>query len=411
MLIRNARLWDGTGVPPRPGTTLRATADRIDWVGPDGRAPAPADGEVVIDAAGQWLIPGLIDLHVHLTFDTAEGDFRRFNTTVPVPEQALLGARNARLMLEAGFTSARDCGAIGWANVALKRAIDAGWVPGPRLQTVGGLLTVTGGHFDALFRPEVDVPAASVVCGPEEARQAVRVQVKHGADWIKLLVTGGVMTGSTPLAASLWETDELLAAVGAAGRLGRKVSAHCHGAAGMIAAAEAGVATIEHGTMGDAAAAAAMLRHGTALVPTFTAAAAVARAAESDQLPPGVAAQARLIGPSHSAAFGEAIDAGVSIAFGTDTGVPGTLFGANAVELQHLVTNGLTPEQALLAATRDAATVLGWEADTGTLQTGRLADCLLVDKDPLADAGVLGAGGHLLLVIKGGTVAADSRTE
>jgi imidazolonepropionase-like amidohydrolase len=410
MLIRNAHLWDGTGAPPRAGTALHVSGDRIDWIGPEGRAPAPADGEVVIDAAAHWLVPGLIDLHVHLTFDTAEGDFRRFNTTVPVPEQALLGARHARLMLEAGFTSARDCGAIGWANVALKHAIDAGWVPGPRLQTVGGLLTVTGGHFDALFRPEVDVPAASVICGPQAARQAVREQVKRGADWIKLLVTGGVMTGSTPLAASLWETDELRAAVATAGRLGRKVAAHCHGAAGMIAAAEAGVATIEHGTMGDAAAAAAMVGHGTALVPTFTAAAAVARAAESGHLPPAVAAQARLIGPSHRAAFKEAIDAGVLIACGTDTGVPGTLFGENAVELLHLVDNGLTPEQALLAATRDAAALLGWEADTGTLQSGRLADCLLLDADPLADAGVLGSGGHLRLVLKGGTVAADYRT-
>jgi imidazolonepropionase-like amidohydrolase len=177
----------------------------------------------------------------------------------------------------------------------------------------------------------------------------------------------------------------------------------------MVAAAEAGVATIEHGTMGDAAAAAAMRRHGTVLVPTFTAAAAVARAAENGHLPPSVAAQAKLIGPRHGTAFGEAIDAGVSIAFGTDTGVPGTLFGENAVELRHLVRNGLTTEQALLAATRDAAAVLGWQADTGTLQAGRLADCLLIDEDPLADAEILGGGGHLRLVLKGGTIVADFR--
>ena len=411
MLIRNARLWDATGAAPRPNTTLRTEGERIAWIGPDERAPRPDTDEPLVDAAGRWLIPGLIDLHVHLTFDVAQGDIRTSFTSWPVAEQALLGARHARQLLESGFTSARDCGAIGWANVALKRAIDAGWVAGPRLQTCGGPLTVLGGHFDPVFRPEVTVPADGVIDGPAGARRAVRQEVKRGADWIKLLVTGGVMTGNTPLGRSLWDEAELRSAVATAERLGRKVAAHCHGAEGMIAAAEVGVSTIEHGTMGDEAAASALARNGTVLVPTFTAAASVARGARAGTLPEAVARQALVIEQTHSRSFRAALEAGVRIALGTDTGVPGTSFTENAKELGYLVEQGLSAEGALLAATREAAAVLGWEERVGTLATGALADCVLVAADPLADAGALARQADVLLVVKGGVPAADRRPE
>jgi imidazolonepropionase-like amidohydrolase len=409
VLIRNARLWDGTGAGVRPGMTLHAPQERIAWIGPDARAPAPGPEETVVDAAGRWLLPGLIDLHVHLTFDPAEGDFRRYDIATPVPEQALLGAHHARLMLEAGFTAVRDVGAIGWANVALKRAIDAGWVAGPRMQTSGGVLTVTGGHFDSPFRPEVSVPHGGLVRGADGAVEAVREEVKRGADWIKLLVTGGVMTGTTPLGRSLWEEAEIRAAVQAAGRLGRKVAAHCHGAEGIVAAAEAGVSTVEHGTQGDEAAAAAMARHGVTLIPTFTAAAGVARAAREGRLTPSVAALALSLEETHDQAFRAAVGAGVRVALGTDTGVPGTAFGQNAGELAHLVRHGLTAEQALLAATRDAAAVLGREGSLGTLVEGALADCLLLDGDPLRSADALAQPDLLHLVLKGGEIVAGRR--
>lgn len=411
MLIHNARLWDGTGAPPRASMTLRTVQGRVTWVGPDAQAPAPEADEATLDAAARWLLPGLIDLHVHLTFDPQRGDLQHYNATVPLPEQALLGAHHARLMLESGFTGGRDLGAIGYTNVALKRAIDAGWISGPRVATAASVLTVAGGHFDPPFRPDLDLPSPSVVCGPHQARAAVREQVKRGADWIKLLVTGGVMTGSTALGESLWDDDELRGAIGAARRLGRPVAAHCHGAAGIVAAADAGVTTIEHGTMGDGASAAAMARSGTVLIPTFSAAAGIVREARAGRLPSAVATQALSIAPRHAAAFHEAREAGVKIALGTDTGVPGAPFGEQAQELQLLIEHGLSPEQALLAGTRDAAAVLGWSEVAGALTPGRWADYLLLDGDPLADVTVLSDLRRIHLVVKDGRVAIDRRPD
>jgi imidazolonepropionase-like amidohydrolase len=411
VLIRDAVLWDGTGGAPRRHTSLQTDGERIAWIGPDAQAPRPVDGEPVIDSAGRWLLPGLFDLHVHLTADPRQPDFLRYLITTPIPDQALMGARNAREMLEAGFTAARDLGGVGYANVALKRAIDAGWIPGPRLVTAGHFLTVPGGHGDQVLRPDVVVPAPHVITGPDEARRAVREQVKRGADWIKILATGGVMTGGTALGAALWDDDELRAVVAMARRLGKPVAAHCHGAEGIIASVKAGVQTIEHGTMGDEAAAAAMARCGAVLVPTFTAATSIVDEARAGRLPPAIAAQALQIEPRHAGAFRAALEARVRIACGTDTGVPGTTFGANARELALMVRHGLTPEQALVAATRDAAAVLGWGERLGTLEAGRLADLLLVDGDPLADISVLSERARLHLVVKGGTVASDRRPE
>ena len=406
MLITNAILWDGTGAEPVRDAAIHLDAERIAWVGLASQAPRD---DQTIDASARWVLPGLIDLHVHLTVDPRQPDFMRYVQTVPIPEQTLMGAYNARLMLEAGFTTTRDLGAAGFSNVALKRAIDAGLIPGPRLVTCGEFLTVPGGHGDVAFRPDLRIDNPNAIVGPDDARRLVREQIKRGADWIKILATGGVMTGGTALGASLWEEDELRAAVSVARRLGKPVAAHCHGADGMIAASEAGVSTVEHGTMGDERAAEVMQRNGTVLVPTFTAAAGVVHEAKAGRLPPAVTSQALAIEHSHARAFDLARKAGVRIASGSDTGVPGTAFGQNAEELAHLVAHGLAPSEALLAATRDAASVLGWREQLGTLVAGRLADLVLVDGDPLEDIAVLQRG--IQLVVKGGAVAADRRPE
>jgi imidazolonepropionase-like amidohydrolase len=409
MLIHSATIWDGATTTTR--SALHTAGERIVWVGPERDAPPPAEGDLVIDAGGRWVLPGLIDLHVHLTADPASRDLGYHRLTTSVAEGALLGARHARLMLEAGFTAARDLGAPGYASVALRRAIDAGWIPGPRLAVAGSGLTVTGGHLDFAFRPDLVLPAPDVLDGPQQVRRAVREQVKYGVDWIKLLVTGGVLTGGTALGPRLWDDDELHAALAAARRLGKPVAAHCHGADGVTAAAEAGVATVEHGTLGDADSAAAMARHHVVLVPTLSAVASIIVAAEAGRLPAAVAAQVRTIQPAFAGAFEAARDAGVTIGCGTDTPSGGTVFGANARELVHLVEHGLTPEEALTSATRTAAAVLGWSEQLGALAPGKFADFVLVDGDPLSDIACLTELARMHLVAKGGQVVMDRRPD
>ncbi|MFM7198941.1 MAG: amidohydrolase family protein [Chloroflexota bacterium] len=411
LAIRSATLWDGTHADPRPGTTVVMRDGDVTWVGPDGAPSAPLADAQVIDADGRWLLPGLIDLHVHLTFDPRDPDFLRVATQLPVAEAALRGAHHARLMLEAGFTGVRDLGAFGDANVAIKRALDNGWVRGPRLATCGVFITVRGGHADLALRREVAIDQGIAVSGVEGVREAVRSRAHRGADWIKVLATAGVMTGGgAPMGACLWEDDELVAAVQASTRLGRKVAAHAHGADGIVAAANAGVATIEHVTMADTRAIDAMAHHGTALIPTFSAAEAVYREAQAGRLSPSSAAFAMTIGPRHRESFKLALDAGVTIGFGTDIGVPGTTFGDNAAEFQTMVAAGMAPAAALRAATSGAATILGWPK-AGIVAPGYWGDAVLVDGDPLADVGILANRARVHAVIKGGVLEVDRRPE
>ncbi len=411
LVIRNATLWDGTSADPRPRTTVVMRDGEVAWIGPDDAPGAPVDVDRDLDAGGRWLMPGLIDLHVHLTLDPRETDFLRVAAQLPVAEAAFRGAHHARLMLEAGFTGARDLGAYGDANVAVKRAIDNGWVRGPRLATSGVFITVRGGHGDLPLRREVAIDQGVAVSGVECVREAVRSRAHRGADWIKVLATAGVMTGGgAPMGACLWEDDELVAAVRTATRLGRRVAAHAHGADGILAAANAGVATIEHVTMADTRAIDAMARHGTTLVPTFSAAQAVYREAEAGRLSPSSAAFALTIGPRHRESFRMALDAGVTIGFGTDIGVPGTEFGANAAEFRTMVAAGMAPADALRAATSVAASILGWPK-AGMIAPGQWADAILVDGDPIADVGVLADRSRVHLVVKSGVIEADRRPE
>ena len=239
----------------------------------------------------------------------------------------------------------------------------------------------------------------------------MRSRAHRGADWIKVLATAGVMTGGgAPMGACLWEDDELFAAVQASTRLGRKVAAHAHGADGIVAAAKAGVATIEHVTMADTRAIDAMAQHGTALIPTFSAAEAVFREAQAGRLSPSSAAFALTIGPRHRESFKMALDAGVTIGFGTDIGVPGTTFGDNAAEFGTMVAAGMTPADALRAATSGAAAILGWPK-AGTIASGFWADAILVDGDPLADVALLADRARIHAVIKGGVLEVDRRPE
>ncbi len=396
---------------PEPVTVLRA-ARRLDVVSGQLVSPgvvvvrgerilsldaadAPADARV-IELGERTLLPGLIDCHTHLTGDL-EGDWVLREVQEGPADAALRGARNARRTLEAGFTTVRDVGAGGFADVSLARAIDAGFVPGPRMIPAGHPITITGGHGDttglAPGLAERDW-RGGVADGPEEAAKAVRYQIKHGARVIKVCATAGVLSFEGPVGAQQLSEPELVAIVAEAHRHGLRVAAHAHGAEGIKAAVRAGVDSIEHGSLLDPEAVALMKERGTWLVPTTY----LADAIDMDALPAPIRAKAEWLMPRAKERVRLAVAGGVKIAFGTDAAV--YPHGLNARELGALVERGMSPLEALRAATVGAAELLGTD-DRGRLAPGLLADVVAGPGDPLAD---VRACERLDFVMKGGVV-------
>src|SRR5919109_3597310 len=222
--------------------------DHITAVGPASAIPAGGREVQVIDAAGHFVMPGMIDCHVHLLSSGAP-DYAMRGLKELLPYTAIRGAANAKILLDMGYTTLRDVGAMGYGNIALRQAIEDGLVPGPRLYAAGHSLSVPGGHGDNYYRPEVHVQREGLINGPEEARRAVRELIKMRADVIKLLVTGGVMTDGSDVGILQWVPDEVRAAIAQAHQLDRRVAGHCHGAAGVKEAIRAGLDTVEHGTL------------------------------------------------------------------------------------------------------------------------------------------------------------------
>src|SRR5215831_18238675 len=253
-----------------PNGVVCIADDRITAVGPASAIATGGRDVRVIDAAGQCVMPGMIDCHVHLLFSAAP-DFDSRDLKELLPYTAIRGAVHANRMLESGFTTVRDVGAPGYGNIALRQAIEDGLVPGPRLYAAGHSLSVPGGHGDNYYRPEVHVQREGLINGAGEARRAVRELVKMRADVIKLLVTGGVMTDGSDVGVFQWSPDELAAAIGQAHQLGLRVAGHCHGAAGVKAAVSAGLDTVEHGTLLDEEAIDLMKHRGAFYVPTLAA--------------------------------------------------------------------------------------------------------------------------------------------
>ena len=404
VVLRAARVIDGTGAAPIQNGVVVVTDDRIVAVGVDGRVQIPA-GARRVDLGDVTLLPGFIDMHVHLlgreiedagAFDAAVRDYPGF--------AAVLGAEHARRTLLGGFTTVRMVGAFGFEDVGLRRAIDGGYVPGPRIQTAGHALGITGGHCDENnYRPGLidGTPETGIANGVDEVRAAVRYQVKYGADVIKTCATAGVLSGgSQSIGASQYSAEELAAMVDEARKLGRKVVAHAHGTEGIKIAVRAGVASIDHGSFLDAEGARLMVEHGTFLVPTMMAGEAVLRAADAGTMPEYVAVKARAAGAAMRNATRLARTAGVRIALGTDAGVG--RHGRNAHEFTLMVEwGGLTPMEAIVAGTSSAAELLGWSDRVGTLAAGRYADIVAVPGDPTRDVSVLE---RVSFVMKGGVV-------
>jgi imidazolonepropionase-like amidohydrolase len=357
---------------------------------------APADA-TLIDLPNATILPGLIDAHTHLTMDPV---FGYEQLAISIPREALTGVKNARLTLLAGFTTVRNVGADGYTDVALRDAINAGDVPGPRMLVSGPALGITGGHCDNNMLPfEYHAAGDGVADGIPAVQHKVRETIKYGADLIKVCATGGVLSLGDSPQASQYTLEEMKALVADAHRLGRKVAAHAHGAEGIRWAAEAGVDSIEHGSYIDDAGIAAMKEHGTYLVPTLYLGDWVMENVEQTHMPPPLLAKAKEVIPAARKNIAHAFASGVKVAFGTDAAV--YPHGLNAHEFAVMVKLGLTPLQAIQAATVNAADLLGWSGKVGTLDPGVWADVIAVDGDPVKDVTTLE---RVKFVMKGGEV-------
>ncbi len=304
------------------------------------------------------------------------------------------------LTLEAGFTTVRNVGADGYSDVALRDAINAGDVPGPRMLVSGPPLGITGGHCDNNMLPsEYHAVGDGVADGIPAVQHKVRETIKYGADLIKICATGGVLSMGDSAQASQYTLEEMKAIVADAHRLGRKVAAHAHGAQGILWASEAGVDSIEHGSYIDDAGIAEMKKNGTYLVPTLYLGDWFLENADSLHVPPFILAKAKEVMPAARKNLAHAFASGVKVAFGTDAAV--YPHGLNAHEFAVMVKLGLSPLQSIQAATINAADLLGWSGKAGAIEPGKWADIIAVDSDPLQDVTTLE---HVKFVMKGGDV-------
>jgi imidazolonepropionase-like amidohydrolase len=397
-VVRAARMLDVTTGKIRSPVVVTIVNGRIASVGSDSPS-----GAAVTDLGDVTLVPGFIDSHVHLTLEI-EGDWTLRPAREGAPDEALRGVPNARNTLLAGFTTVRNVGAGGFADIALMKAVDQGEVDGPRIVPAGYAIGITGGHCDQTgFAPRILElgPEEGVADGVAGVVEAVRQQVKYGAKVIKICATAGVLSFEATVGAQQLSDQELRAVVEEAGRHGLKVAAHAHGAEGILAAVRAGVASIEHGSMLTDEILEEMKRRGTYLVPTT-----YLRDIVREDLPEPIRSKRKSIAEAAKASHSRAIAAGVKMAFGTDAGV--FPHGQNAREFASLVSRGMSPIEAIRNATIYAADLLGVD-DRGTIAPGRLADLVALPGNPLEDIRVTE---RPVAVIKGGTlypVAEDKR--
>jgi len=395
--VKAAHLIDAKAGRVLDQQAVLIVGERIEKVGPVKEIPVPA-GATVIDLGSATLLPGLIDAHVHLTGDPQYSGYKSLG--ISVPRQALTGAKNARLTLEAGFTTVRNVGAAGYSDVALRDAINAGEIPGPRMMVSGPALGSTGGHCDEnLLAPEFAHRDEGVADGVAAITAKTREVIKYGADVIKFCASGGVFSKGDLPGTEQYSPAEMSALVEEAHRQGRKVAAHAHGAQAIIDAAKAGVDSIEHGSLIDDEGIRTMKEHGTYLVADIYNDDFILGLGKQYGFTDEMLEKERMVGQQQREGFRKAAQAGVKIAFGTDAGV--YPHGGNARQFAYMVKCGLTPMQAIQAATVNAADLLGWSDQVGSLEPGRFADLIAVEGDPLQDVTTLE---HVKFVMKGGQV-------
>lgn len=395
--VRAGRLLDVKTGKTLANQTIVIEGDKIERVAETSGDELLPAGATVIDLPNATVLPGLIDAHTHLTVNP---DFGYSMLGISIPRQALIGAHNARVTLEAGFTTVRNVAAYSYADVALRDAINAGEVPGPRMLVSGPPLSITGGHCDNNLLPyEFHETYPGVADGVEGVQHKTREIIKYGADLIKICATGGVLSKGDDPNAAQYTLEEMKAIVADAHRLGRKVAAHAHGAQGVIWASEAGVDSVEHGHMMNDEAIATLKKNGTYLVPTLYLMDWQRENAARANLPDYAKRKMDLVSQTGKTNAKKAFEAGVKIGFGTDAGV--YPHGLNAHEFNVYVQLGMTPLRAIQTATIYDAELLGWPDKVGTIEAGKFADMIAVDGDPLADVTTLE---RVKFVMKGGDV-------
>jgi imidazolonepropionase-like amidohydrolase len=394
-LVRAGHVLDVKTGKLADAQTIVVVGDSIESIAPSASV-AEQPGDTVVDLGRMTVLPGLIDVHTHVTMNTDFDPYRELTSTDA--KEAINGVVNARTTLLAGFTSVRNVGAGGYTDVDLRDAINAGQVPGPHMLVSGPALGITGGHCDNNLLPiSYHSVGDGVADGIAAVQQKVRQNIKYGADLIKICATGGVLSKGDDPQASQYTLEEMKAIVADAHRLGRKVAAHAHGAQGILWASEAGVDSIEHGSYINDEAIAEMKKNGTYLVPTLY---LEDWMLEKGSLPAFYHQKMVDVSAVAKSNIKRAMQAGVKIALGTDAAV--YPHGLNAHEVDVYVSQiGMTPLAALQTATINAADLMGWSAKTGTLEPGKWADMIAVEKNPIDDVRVLQ---DVKFVMKGGVV-------
>ncbi|HEU5379466.1 MAG TPA: amidohydrolase family protein [Ktedonobacteraceae bacterium] len=408
--IVNGVIIDGRGGDPQTGMTLLIEDERITALDRSERVNIARD-TTVIDAQGGSILPGLIDTHVHFLMEYP--DLGRYLITPP-SLRLFEAIPRLRATLEAGITTVRDAGGT---PAGIKMAVERGIVPGPRMQVAVSIITQTGGHGDGFYPCCIDlglfgihlpdVPH-TVTDGEDEVRRAVREILRAGADWIKLATSGGVLSTADAPTSSQLTIEEIGVAVYEAAAQDKRCMAHAQGSMGIKNALLAGVASIEHGVYLTDELIDLMLQKDAYLVPTLVAPLDVVEFSKEhpDLLPPVMAAKAASVVDAHQRSFRLAVEAGVKVAMGTDSGVG--KHGANGRELQLMVEHGMTPMQSILASTSSAARLLHLDSELGTLEVGKLADVVIVNGDVLENIGLIADPANVKLVLKGGSIAKNT---